>query len=126
MFLLKVGVMGFCMGGALALAAAVSCSEISAAAPFYGIPSASLVDVRKCEVPLQLHFGEKDDIVGFSSMADYYKLTELLKKGRVNFEGYTYPTGHAFTNPNNPNYREDCTKQAFSRVYQFMNKYLSA
>src|SRR3954462_6138528 len=34
----KVAVMGFCMGGALTIAAAVHVPEAAAAVPFYGIP----------------------------------------------------------------------------------------
>ena len=34
----KVGVTGFCMGGALAIAAATKDENISALAPFYGVP----------------------------------------------------------------------------------------
>ena len=118
--------MGFCMGGALSLASAVNCPNIAAAAPFYGIPNEQLADVSKCKVPLQLHFGEKDDIVGFSSLADYNKLTEKLKTAGVNFEGYIYATGHAFTNPSNPNYSAEFTKQAFDRVYEFMHRHLGS
>ena len=41
-----MGATGFCMGGALALAAAALLpEEISAAAPFYGIPRSDLCDV---------------------------------------------------------------------------------
>ena len=67
----KVGVTGFCMGGALSLAsAALIPEEISAAAPFYGIPSADLCDVGKIKIPLQGHFGSKDTRAGFSSPKD--------------------------------------------------------
>ena len=54
---------GFCMGGALSLAsAALVPKEISAAAPFYGIPSPELCDVGKIKIPLQAHFGSKDTL----------------------------------------------------------------
>ncbi|CAL1530164.1 unnamed protein product, partial [Lymnaea stagnalis] len=58
----KVGVTGFCMGGALSMAAAALVPEIDAAAPFYGIPSDQLCDVTKIKIPLQCHFAEKDDV----------------------------------------------------------------
>ena len=51
------------MGGALALAAAALLpEEISAAAPFYGIPSSDLCDVGKIKAPVQAHFGSKDTL----------------------------------------------------------------
>ena len=42
----KIGVVGFCMGGALALAASVLVNGLHAAAPFYGIPSKELADPK--------------------------------------------------------------------------------
>ena len=64
---LQVGVTGFCMGGALTLAAAALAPEVDAAAPFYGIPGADLADVSKIKIPIQCHFGDADD-VGCHSM----------------------------------------------------------
>lgn len=120
----KVGITGFCLGGALAFAAAVRCPEISAAAPFYGIPRGTTYDLTKIHIPVQAHFGEKDDAVGFSSPADYEPLNDLLVGAGVPYEMYTYPTGHAFTNNTNPNYSPELTKLAFERVYDFMHKHL--
>jgi len=121
----KVGVTGFCMGGALSFAAAALCPDISAAAPFYGIPSAQLCDITKIRAPVQAHFGEKDDIAGFSSPADYTALEAKLKAAGVPYEAFTYPAGHGFTNPNNDNYNRDATHQALGRVYAFMAKNLA-
>lgn len=122
----RVGVMGFCMGGALSFAAAVRCPEISAAAPFYGIPRPNLpADLTKIQIPVQSHFGEKDEAVGFSSPADYNALKEKLSAAGVQHEMFTYPAGHGFTNVNNPNYSADATRLALSRVYDFMRRNLS-
>merc|ERR1711894_64270 len=92
----KVGVTGFCMGGALSLAGAALVPEINAAAPFYGIPNTKLCDVSKIKIPVQCHFGEKDEVVGFSSPADYQALEEKLKAGGVDYEMFIYDAGHAF------------------------------
>lgn len=45
----KVGVVGFCMGGALTFAAAQH-AGVNAAAPFYGIPDPAICDVSKGRV----------------------------------------------------------------------------
>ena len=60
----RVGVVGFCMGGALTLIAAAKAS-VDCAVPFYGIPGDDACDVSAIEVPVQGHFGEKDNLVGF-------------------------------------------------------------
>jgi len=121
----KVGVCGFCMGGALSFLGALKVPEISAAAPFYGIPSPKeqLADLK---VPIQAHFAKKDDIVGFSSPADYIPLKEILEKSKVDFEFYEYDAGHAFTNPSGPlgTYNKEACDLAFSRMYEFMKKKL--
>jgi dienelactone hydrolase len=53
----KVGVMGFCMGGALTIAAAAHIPELSAAVCFYGVPPAAIADPpddpRPAPVPLR-------------------------------------------------------------------------
>src|SRR6218665_3793785 len=122
----KVGVMGFCMGGALSFAAAVRCPEISAAAPFYGIPKPELADLLQIHIPVQSHFGELDEVVGFSSPADYSALKEKLTKAGVPHEMHTYNAGHGFTSVINQNYSSEATKLALSRVYEFMHKHLGA
>ena len=121
----KVGVTGFCMGGALALAAAALLpEEISAAAPFYGIPSSDLCDVGKIKAPVQAHFGSKDTLEGFSSPKDAKALAEKFHAAGVSYELHMYDTGHAFTNPTNPNYTKEICDLALGRMVDFMNKHL--
>ncbi|MCW5774258.1 MAG: dienelactone hydrolase family protein, partial [Rhodospirillaceae bacterium] len=57
----KVGVMGFCMGGALTIAAAVHLAEAEAAVCLYGIPPAEFADPAKIRIPFQGHFANIDD-----------------------------------------------------------------
>src|SRR5260221_4526025 len=57
----KAAVMGFCMGGALAIAAAVHIPEVVAAVPFYGIPPKEIADPANIKIPLQGHFASTDD-----------------------------------------------------------------
>src|SRR5258708_33058992 len=57
----KVAVMGFCMGGALTIAAAVHVPEAAAAVCFYGIPPKELADPARIKVPFQGHFANQDD-----------------------------------------------------------------
>lgn len=120
-----MGVTGFCMGGALALAsAALIPEEISAAAPFYGIPSSKLCDLGNIKIPLQAHFGSKDTLEGFSSPKDVEVLKEKFVAGGVSYELFMYDTGHAFTNPTNPNYTKEICDLALGRMIDFMKKYL--
>ncbi|KAH9488966.1 hypothetical protein Btru_061745 [Bulinus truncatus] len=122
----KVGVTGFCMGGALSMAAAALVEEIDAAVPFYGIPSDQLCDVTKIKIPLQCHFAEKDDTKGFASPDEFKPLEAKLKAANFKvLEFYVYPAAHAFTNTTGPNYNKECRELAFSRMSEFFQKYLS-
>ena len=120
-----MGATGFCMGGALSLAAAALLpEEISAAAPFYGIPRSDLCDVGKIKAPVQAHFGSKDTLEGFSSPRDAKALAEKFDATGVNYELHTYDTGHGFTNPTNPNYTKEICDLALGRMVDFMKKHL--
>ena len=65
------------MGGALTLIAAAN-GNVDACAPFYGIPGEDACDVTKITVPVQGHFGAKDNLAGFSDPEAANKLKEKL------------------------------------------------
>jgi carboxymethylenebutenolidase len=112
------------MGGALSLASAALVPQISASAPFYGIPGEALCDVGKIKTPLQCHFGELDEMVGFSSPKDVEALKAKLEAGGVNFEIFMYKAGHAFTHKGGPNYNKEACELASQRMIEFMKKNL--
>lgn len=60
---------GFCMGGALSIASSVLVPEVDCVVAFYGVPSSELADPAKAKAPVQAHFGELDNFVGFSDVA---------------------------------------------------------
>lgn len=60
----KVGITGFCMGGALSCAGVQHSADISAAAPYYGIAGAQLFQPETVKKPVQLHFGAEDAMKG--------------------------------------------------------------
>lgn len=66
----KVGVTGFCMGGTLSIAVSTRDNNISALAPFYGVPDLSKYKLENIKVPMLATFAELDKVVGFSSPAD--------------------------------------------------------
>eukprot|EP00249_Psilotum_nudum_P030509 c43197_g1_i1 orf=142-975(+) len=95
----KVGVTGYCMGGALSLASAVLVPGVDAVVAFYGTPSPELADLSKVKIPVQAHFGELDNINGFSDLAAARSLEENLKMAGVDHEVHIYQNnGHAFMN----------------------------
>ena len=57
----KLAVLGFCMGGALTIAALVHLPELAAGVCFYGIPPEEFADPAKIRQPFQGHFANQDD-----------------------------------------------------------------
>ena len=53
------------MGGALSIASAVLVREVDAVAAFYGVPSSDLADPSQVKAPVQAHFGQQDNFIGF-------------------------------------------------------------
>ncbi len=91
---------------------------------FLRLPNPQLADLTKMKIPVQGHFGQKDEVVGFSSPQDYIPLRDKLVAAGVQFELFEYPTGHAFTNPSNPNYSKESCSLALGRMYKFMQEKL--
>eukprot|EP00282_Hemiselmis_andersenii_P019469 CAMPEP_0172031588 /NCGR_PEP_ID=MMETSP1041-20130122/19389_1 /TAXON_ID=464988 /ORGANISM="Hemiselmis andersenii, Strain CCMP439" /LENGTH=277 /DNA_ID=CAMNT_0012688117 /DNA_START=47 /DNA_END=880 /DNA_ORIENTATION=+ len=131
----KVAVMGFCMGGALALGAANLLPDVDAAVCFYGW-NKGLSDVSRMSVPVQCHFGNKDDIPGFSDKAAADELKGLLEGSGCMLEFYQYlELGHGFMNGTEwgkemnaklgrPPIRDDCIADATSRSVDFLRKHI--
>ena len=95
----RVGVVGFCMGGALAVIAA-SQPGIDAYAAFYGFPPGGAVDLDAIRVPGLLFFGEKET---FFSVPDAKAFAEKQTARGIATEVIVYEgAGHAFFNDARP------------------------
>src|SRR5215470_8029655 len=57
----KVGLTGFCLGGAVTILGSARVPEFAAAICFYGLPPESVAKPGDIMVPLQGHFAERDD-----------------------------------------------------------------
>lgn len=117
----KVGVVGFCMGGALTVLAALYVKEANACSSWYGFPPEQAGDVKTITVPLQLHLAEKD--AAFSP-DNARALEAKLKEGKVPFESFWYDAGHAFGNEMGPNHHAQHAKLAWDRTTAFFAKHL--
>ncbi|KAF2284924.1 hypothetical protein GH714_032595 [Hevea brasiliensis] len=134
----KVGITGFCMGGALSIASSVLVPEVDAVVAFYGVPSSELADPAQAKAPVQAHFGELDNFVGFSDVTAAKALEEKLKASGIPYEVHIYPgNAHAFMNRSDegvkrrksmgmPDEDEAAVELAWSRFKTWMTRYLSA
>ena len=113
----KVAVMGYCMGGALTIAAAVHVPEFAAGVCLYGIPPKAFADPAEIRVPLQGHFANKDDWCTPTMVDD---LETTLKAAGVTHEIYRYDAAHAFANERSAAYDVACANQAWERMAAFL------
>ncbi|KXZ46757.1 hypothetical protein GPECTOR_41g722 [Gonium pectorale] len=135
----KVGVVGFCMGGALSFCAAQHCG-VAAAAPFYGTPNPAICQVEKISVPVEAHFGQLDTYKGFSDVETAKAHEEKIKAGgNKDVVIHIYEkSGHGFFNALAPGGAEALEKHgnpvppkeelsaAHERLVAFMKKHLLA
>jgi carboxymethylenebutenolidase len=117
----KVGVVGFCMGGALTIVSAMYVPEGDAYSSWYGFPPEEAGDVRSIKKPLQLHLAENDQAFAPEKGK---ALEAKLRAGNVPIESYWYKAGHAFLNETGPNYNAECAKLAWERTMAFFEKNL--
>ena len=119
----KVGVVGYCMGGALTVLSAVFVKELDAACSWYGFPPADAADVKTISIPLQMHFAEQDQ---FFTPEQARALEGRLKDGKVKYETFWYKANHGFGNETNliGTYNAEAAKLAWQRTTEFFAKHL--
>jgi carboxymethylenebutenolidase len=117
----KVAVMGFCMGGALTIAAAVHVPGLAAAVPFYGIPPKDFADPAQIRIPLQGHFANEDDWCTPLAVDEF---EAALTTSGAPFEVHRYEAAHAFANERSAAYNVDSANEAWDRMLGFLQRTL--
>jgi carboxymethylenebutenolidase len=122
----KVGTVGFCMGGGLALKLASVSPKVGAAVSFYGFPREGLSwDLGQCNCPVLGHYAEEDD---FAPPELVERMKAELDEAGVPNEFYFYPgTEHAFFNDDRPEiYNKEAAELAWRRTLDFFRANLGA
>lgn len=117
-----VGVIGFCMGGGLALwLATLRPDDVKAAVPYYGIIpwEAAQPDWAQLQASVQGHYAAQDQ---FFPVDQARQLDQQLQDLGKDVEFFVYPgTGHAFANETNKDgYDEEAARQAWVRTLEFL------
>jgi carboxymethylenebutenolidase len=112
-----VGIIGFCLGGSVAYAAATKLSGLSAAVGYYGGAIVRFAD-DKPKVPTQLHFGEKDAGIPLSDV-------EIIRAKRPEVEIHLYPGAqHGFHCDERASYDKASAEIAWPRSLGFFANHL--
>jgi carboxymethylenebutenolidase len=118
----RVGMVGFCFGGAVTWRVAAGVPELRAVVPFYGVP------VPDAEVPaigaavLAIYAG-RDDRINQNIPA----IEAAMAKNGKTFRKIVYPNvDHAFHNDSGARYNAGAAKAAWGETLAWFGKYLSA
>jgi len=112
-----VGIIGFCLGGSIAYAAATKLSGLAAAIGYYGGAIARFADDRP-SVPTQLHFGEKDAGIPLADV-------EIIRTKRPDVEVFVYPGAqHGFHCDERASYDKASADIAWPRSMAFLASHL--
>jgi carboxymethylenebutenolidase len=91
----KVGVTGYCMGGALTVLSLTMVPEADAGVVWYGYPPLEFVDASQIKAPVMAHWATQD--VPFP-IAGVDALEEKLRAAGVAYTGHRYLAHHGFAN----------------------------
>jgi carboxymethylenebutenolidase len=115
----KVCIAGFCLGGAVALAAASSVDGLSATATFCGMPPTRYRDVERIRTPVMGHYGLRDPLV---PVAQPQALFDSLVAAGKSALFYAYDAGHAFMRNGTQSYHASVAELAWQRTLGFFRE----
>ena len=120
----KVGVVGFCMGGALSLYTATKNANVGACVIFYGGFVKAKPDLPKLQAPVLGLYGERDKSVTPESV---HQLEQQLKALGKKVDVIIYPNAdHAFFNDTRPVvYYPEAAADAWQRTIEFLRSTLT-
>lgn len=118
----NVGVTGFCLGGAIALAAAANVPGLRAAVPFYGTPKDEFCQWNRVECSVLGHFARRDTYIPVSRVS---KIEADMKAAGVDVRFEWYNADHAFMRETDPSvYDPESAELAWRRTTDFLRTQL--
>lgn len=123
----RVGVVGFCMGGALAMLSLMHGVKFDAASIWYGNPPAGAGDPKNIRVPIQGHFALRDE---FFTIEGVDALETKLKAAGAPYEFHRYDAEHGFYNTGKlgegglGHYHPEHAETAWRRTIEFFDRTL--
>ena len=120
----RVGVVGFCMGGHLALLCATRNARVAAAVDFYGLLPHLPLDFAELDAAVLAIFAENDEYIGAEAVDGLRRALESAGK-RASF--HLQPgVGHAFMNDARPDHHDAAAAaEGWERMLAFLRAELT-
>jgi carboxymethylenebutenolidase len=120
----RVGALGFCMGGHLALFAGCRSRRVGAVVDFYGFLPTLPLDLAALEAPVLAIFGERDDLVPAEAVE---RLQGALRAAGKRAAFHVQPrVGHAFMNDTRPDrFNAAAAAEGWERLLAFLRAELA-
>jgi carboxymethylenebutenolidase len=121
-----VGVVGYCVGGGLALFLASRKAEVSAVVCYYGFPRDGMNwDLSAVKAAVLGHFAEDDD---YCTPELVERMENELRDAGVDVTFHHYPgTSHAFFNDDRPEVHDaEAAETSWRRTLEFLRAHLGA
>jgi len=117
-----VGILGFCIGGALTFAATTLVPELEAAVAYYGSAPTDKFDYTKIKAPILAHFASHDEW----ARADKAKeIMEGMHARGQSMELHVYDAGHAFAHEARKDvFVPEAASLAWKRTVAFLHRHL--
>jgi carboxymethylenebutenolidase len=117
----KVGTIGYCLGGRLAMLAAAR-TDVDCAVSYYGVGLDAYTNkIPAIHCPMIFHFAENDAL---TPPASREKIVAVLK-GKPSIETYVYAgCDHAFATPEREHFDKPAAMMAYSRTMAMLRKVL--
>jgi carboxymethylenebutenolidase len=112
----KVGLVGYCWGGALAYVSAARLDGVDAAVGYYGGGIAANI-AASFKAPVLLHFGDNDQSIPLSDV-------EKVRAANPDIPIHIYPAGHGFNCDERASYDADSAKLARERSLAFFAEHV--
>jgi len=113
----KVGITGYCFGGAISWRAANAGLGLSAASGYYGGGVPNYIDLAP-SIPLQMHYGDQDSGIPLEQV-------EMLKSRYPDVDINVYAAGHGFCNSERASsFKETACAEASARTMAFFEQHV--
>ena len=113
----KVGIIGYCWGGALSFKSACNVGGLACAVAYYGGAIPSMID-EKPKCPVMFHWGETDASIPLE------KAQQVAAAHKDQIHHFYPGAGHGFNCDQRGSYDAESAKVALGRTLEFLKKHI--